>query len=318
MQWNKIFLRVDDLFNTWFLYQVEGVNSRISGEAKADYFTEDLDPEALDYEPEAETDSLERDETIKEVGCSSAAIKKDEISVASIENFNLKEGGEKEELSAVGNNFEPKAISCGDDKELPDNMKELESVKSTKVCGTPVSKENEGIKSQHLIEPIDSNEYRGEAGDLNNLESTTVNEKVAREAAIKAAEESNKDLFDFTRIPVRVREPLRLPRRATDMLSSGRPLSPNDVGVFPDSPIPPQSPPCALSDVSESDSELESLASECSTMTAVSELSMGDEEVGGEAPGKIKRRGMKKKRKDRRRSHGGKCSKEQHRSDMQK
>ena len=97
MQWNKIFLRVDDLFNTWFLYQVEGVNSRISGEAKADYFTEDLDPEALDYEPEAETDSLERDETIKEVGCSSAAIKKDEISVASIENFNLKEGGEKKE-----------------------------------------------------------------------------------------------------------------------------------------------------------------------------------------------------------------------------
>merc|ERR1719234_2502265 len=102
------------------------------------------------------------------------------------------------------------------------------------------------------------------------------------------------------------------------MLSSGRPISPTrseDLDFSPDSPIPPQSPPCALSDLSESDSELESLASECSTMTAVSELSMGDEDgLGGDGPGKIKRRVMKKKRKDRRRLHGGKCSKEQHRS----
>ena len=151
---------------------------------------------------------------------------------------------------------------------------------------------------------------------LSNLEdSTTVKEKAAREAAIRAAEESNKDLFNFSRIPEKVREPLKLPRRAADMLSSGRPLSPNNhLDVCPDSPVPPQSPPCALSDASESDSELESLASECSTMTAVSELSMGDEEFGGEGSGKIKRRGrMKKKKKDRRKLHEGKCSKEQHR-----
>ena len=154
-----------------------------------------------------------------------------------------------------------------------------------------------------------------ESEHLSNLEdSTTVKEKAAREAAIRAAEESNKDLFNFSRIPEKVREPLKLPRRAADMLSSGRPLSPNHLDVCPDSPVPPQSPPCALSDASESDSELESLASECSTMTAVSELSMGDEEFGGEGSGKIKRRGrMKKKRKDRRKLHEGKCSKEQHR-----
>ena len=154
-----------------------------------------------------------------------------------------------------------------------------------------------------------------ESEHLSNLEdSTTVKEKAAREAAIRAAEESNKDLFNFSRIPEKVREPLKLPRRAADMLSSGRPLSPNHLDVCPDSPVPPQSPPCALSDASESDSELESLASECSTMTAVSELSMGDEEFGGEGSGKIKRRGrMKKKKKDRRKLHEGKCSKEQHR-----
>lgn len=155
-----------------------------------------------------------------------------------------------------------------------------------------------------------------ESEHLSNLEdSTTVKEKAAREAAIRAAEESNKDLFNFSRIPEKVREPLKLPRRAADMLSSGRPLSPNNhLDVCPDSPVPPQSPPCALSDASESDSELESLASECSTMTAVSELSMGDEEFGGEGSGKIKRRGrMKKKKKDRRKLHEGKCSKEQHR-----
>ena len=156
---------------------------------------------------------------------------------------------------------------------------------------------------------------QSESEHLSNLEdSITVKEKAAREAAIRAAEESNKDLFSFSRIPMKVREPLRLPRRAADMLSSGRPLSPNHLDVCPDSPVPPQSPPCALSDASESDSELESLASECSTMTAVSELSMGDEEFGGEGSGKIKRRGrMKKKKKDRRKLHEGKCSKEQHR-----
>ena len=156
---------------------------------------------------------------------------------------------------------------------------------------------------------------QSESEHLSNLEdSITVKEKAAREATIRAAEESNKDLFSFSRIPEKVRKPLKLPRRAADMLSSGRPLSPNHLDVCPDSPVPPQSPPCALSDASESDSELESLASECSTMTAVSELSMGDEELGGEGSGKIKRRGrMKKKKKDRRKLHEGKCSKEQHR-----
>ena len=162
---------------------------------------------------------------------------------------------------------------------------------------------------------LSPSEGQSESEHLSNLEdSITVKEKAAREAAIRAAEESNKDLFNFSRIPEKVREPLKLPRRAADMLSSGRPLSPNHLDVCPDSPVPPQSPPCALSDASESDSELESLASECSTMTAVSELSMGDEEFGGEGSGKIKRRGrMKKKRKDRRKLHEGKCSKEQHR-----
>ena len=138
---------------------------------------------------------------------------------------------------------------------------------------------------------LSPSEGQSESEHLSNLEdSITVKEKAAREAAIRAAEESNKDLFNFSRIPEKVREPLKLPRRAADMLSSGRPLSPNHLDVCPDSPVPPQSPPCALSDASESDSELESLASECSTMTAVSELSMGDEEFGGEGSGKIKRR----------------------------
>ena len=58
----------------------------------------------------------------------------------------------------------------------------------------------------------DKNEPKELCGriDLQNFESTTVNERVAKEAAIKAADESNKDLFNFTRLPVKVREPLKL------------------------------------------------------------------------------------------------------------
>ena len=70
---------------------------------------------------------------------------------------------------------------------------------------------------------------------------------------------------------------------------------------------------CCLSDVDASDSELESLASECSTMSAVSENSSvgtGGDTEGGDGVGKKKRRGEKK---DRRKAHDGKCSKDQHR-----
>ena len=288
------------------------VPSKKSAEVKADHFFEDLDPEALDYEPEAEQKSLSQDRIIEDGVRSSVDTKGDVTNqhVALKEDCNLKEEVKKDNEAKKGG-----ATATSNDIAKVDNWIEPESVKSNESEGrddniggltsTSVTKEDEGSKLEDKTEPIDPHQ------DLKNLESTTVNEKVAREAAIKAAEESNKDLFNFTRIPVKVREPLKLPRRAADMLSSGRPMSPSDLDFSPDSPIPPQSPPCALSDLSESDSELESLASECSTMTAVSELSMGDEDVGGDGPGKIKRRGMKKKRKDRRRLHGGKCSKEQ-------
>ena len=308
-----------------------------SAEIGVDRCPENLDPEALDYEPEAEEKNVNCDDINEEEAvCRIVDTKGDETDqhAAAKEDCKSKEmvtkdAGPKEGRSGTGKNCEMKdqpdtdraKATCSDEKKV-DNRTESdtampiqESKGSDENYGGPnstsVPKEDDGSKLEDKSGSVDAKEVCGEVEDLKNLESTTVNEKVAREAAIKAAEESNKDLFNFTRIPVKVREPLKLPRHAADMLSSGRPISPTHLDFSPDSPIPPQSPPCALSDVSESDSELESLASECSTMTTVSELSMGDEDVGGDAPGKIKRRGMKKKRKDRRRLHGGKCSKEQ-------
>ena len=300
-----------------------------SADVEKEHTYEGLDPEALDYEPEAEKESVDQDETNKGVVSFTIDTKEEETN----QHGNARgesgiEGGADErgeDLSGAEINHELNA-TFSDKEEKEDNLEEPASasliIESKGQDGnkgglksTLGSKEDEVSKLEDKTELIASKEVDcGSVEDLKNLESTTVNEKVAREAAIKAAEESNKDLFNFSRLPVKVRGPLKLPRHAADMLSSGRPMSPNDELDFsPDSPIPPQSPPCALSDVSESDSELESLASECSTMTAVSELSMGDEDGGGDGPGKIKRRGMKKKRKDRRRLHGGKCSKEQHR-----
>jgi len=300
----------------------------VSRKIEVDRCNEDLDPEALDYEPEAEKGVVNCNEINEEVACGSDDTKADEsYHRAALKDHKavMKDAEPKEGRIKNGKNCElNKSEATSNDEKKVENQTEPEKamlIEENKGIGenyglnsTSVSKEDECTKLDDKSDAIDSKEVCGRVEDLKNLESTTVNEKEAREAAIKAAEESNKDLFNFTRIPVKVREPLKLPRHAADMFSSGRPISPSDLDFSPDSPIPPQSPPCALSDVSESDSELESLASECSTMTAVSELSMGDEDVGGDATGKIKKRGMKKKRKDRRRQHGGKCSKEQPRS----
>ena len=126
-----------------------------------------------------------------------------------------------------------------------------------------------------------------------------------------------KDEFQFKAIPVAVRAPIKLPRHASNILSSSHLDSEkreadeqakrDEEDEDGDSDLE-----CSLmSDPDESDSELESLVSECSTMTAASEASsLGDM---GEGCGKRKRRGKKKKRKDRRKHHAGKCSKEQHR-----
>ena len=280
-------------------------------EIEVDHCIEDFDPEDLDYEPEAEEESVVNEE----VECSVDDVKvNDANKQASLREVCKLEEATKEGRSETGKNCEL--------KEQPNRAKATSSDEKnvgnqTEPGSAMLIQQSKGSDANYdcskLEDKSEPKKVCGRIDDLQNFESTTVNEKVAREAAIKAAEESNKDLFNFTRLPVKVREPLKLPRHAAGMLSSGRPMSPI-LDCAPDSPIPPQSPPCALSDVSESDSELESLASECSTMTAVSELSMGDEDIGGgDAPGKIKRRGMKKKRKDRRRLHGGKCSKEQHR-----
>ena len=125
-----------------------------------------------------------------------------------------------------------------------------------------------------------------------------------------------KDEFQFKAMPVAVRAPIKLPRHASNILSSrldsekkvvGEQSERDEEGEDGDSDLE-----CSLlSDQDESDSELESLVSECSTMTAASETSsLGDL---GEGTGKKKRRGKKKKRKDRRKQHAGKCTKEQHR-----
>ena len=80
-----------------------------------------------------------------------------------------------------------------------------------------------------------------------------------------------------------------------------------------------------------SDSELESLVSECSSMSTISECSTGGKFfippkkksfkknllnlflIDGKGAGKIKKRGKKKKRKDRRKQHNNTCSKEMNR-----
>ena len=124
------------------------------------------------------------------------------------------------------------------------------------------------------------------------------------------------DSLVFTAVPVAVRQPLKLPRHAANILSSrtveNDALDEDDGQTQVDqSNLDSDLEYSFVSD--GSDSELESLASECSTMSAVSENSSVGTGEESEGVGKKKRRGRKKKRKNRRKAHVGKCSKEQHR-----
>ena len=135
--------------------------------------------------------------------------------------------------------------------------------------------------------------------------------------------EAESDSEVFTAVPVAVRQPIRLPRHAANLLGS-RSQQQKQVEKEAEQEEEEEEEggeesdlECFASDTSlgGSDSELESLVSECSTMSAVSENSSscgGGLVGGGEAgAGKRKRRGKKKKRKEKRKAHEGKCSKEQ-------
>ena len=139
---------------------------------------------------------------------------------------------------------------------------------------------------------------------------------------IKECDNEDKNLGDadadvFKAVPVAVRQPLRIPKHASNILSS-RHIDSEKQETLEETAAAKLTDDCADDDdddansdpemfVSDDDSELESLVSECSTMTAASEVSV---EAGGEGTGKKKRRGKKKNRKDRRQRHAGKCSKE--------
>jgi len=117
----------------------------------------------------------------------------------------------------------------------------------------------------------------------------------------------------FTAIPVAVRQPLRLPKHAAHILDSRiLPDPAAEEGLETDSVSSDDGAEAGdldELDLEGSDSELESLVSECSTMSTVSDVSV-DGRGSGAGKGKIKKRGKKKKRKDRRKQHTGKCSKE--------
>jgi len=108
---------------------------------------------------------------------------------------------------------------------------------------------------------------------------------------------------------VKIRPPLRLPKHASQMFSSR---------AFRD-PLPETQSPEVFDEIDlednkneedvmadDSESELETLSSECSTMSTISDAGSVDSLNGF---GKKKRRGKKKKRKDRRKVHMQKCTK---------
>ena len=171
-----------------------------------------------------------------------------------------------------------------------------------------------GSKEKDILNYINENFHHSPKPVLTVGE--VVEEELDSTVDIKENPIVEKDEFQFKAIPVAVRAPIKLPRHASNILSShldsekgedGEQAKRDEEDEAGDSDLE-----CSLmSDPDESDSELESLVSECSTMTAASEASsLGDM---GEGAGKRKRRGKKKKRKDRRKHHAGKCSKEQHR-----
>ena len=196
--------------------QQEEVPKNNSTNVKEGHIFEDLDPEALDYEPEAEKKSVvDQDEANKGVLSSSVDAKEDETN----QHCKAKEEYEIERGEGVsGAEIDCELNATSSDKEKVDNLKEPESASlitesnrqdenNGGLNSTLGSMEDEVSKLEDKTESIASKEVDCESGeDMKNLEeSTTVNEKVAREAAIKAAEESNKDLlFNFTRIPVKV------------------------------------------------------------------------------------------------------------------
>ena len=111
-----------------------------------------------------------------------------------------KEGGRELSVGGESCGLEDQVVrasATSSDEEKVDNRIEPESVIASEREGrdehyggldlTSVSKEEEGSNLEDKTEPIDPQEDCGRIEDLKNLESTTVNEKVAREAAVVAS-----------------------------------------------------------------------------------------------------------------------------------
>ena len=142
---------------------------------------------------------------------------------------------------------------------------------------------------------------------------TKEREEESVEGPPKEISKAEEDAQFFRAVPVAVsqRHPIKLPRHAANIFSSRAVSDSEEREESPSLSGDCELESSALSDPDDSDSELESLVSECSTMTAASETSSLASAGEAEGCGKKKRRGKKKKRKDRRKAHAGKCSKEQ-------
>ena len=168
---------------------------------------------------------------------------------------------------------------------------------------------NENFPNSPQETPVSEPEAPSKAEDTATAPETT-------SETVKQTSKAEEDARLFRAMPVVVRQPIKVPRHAANIFSSrARESEERSASVESEGDSGSSDLECsALSDLDESDSELESLVSECSTMTAASETSSLASGGEGEGCGKKKRRGKKKKRKDRRKAHAGKCSKEQPRS----
>ena len=174
---------------------------------------------------------------------------------------------------------------------------------------------NENFPNSPQESPREEEKVASEPKVPSQVEDVEPAAQTASSEAAKQTSKAEEDARLFRAMPVVVRQPIKVPRHAANIFSSrARETEERSVSVkSPDSGSSDLE--CSgLSDLDDSDSELESLVSECSTMTAASETSSLASGGEGEGCGKKKRRGKKKKRKDRRKAHAGKCSKEQPRS----